>query len=327
MDSDMVRALARKKGYAFIETHISWVLVGKEFAYKIKKPVKFSFLDFSTLARRRFFCNEEVRLNKRLAPEIYLGVVQICQLAGEDLEIEEIPPGASSGSTCDYAVKMRRLEDSDRMDILLSKGKVRKESVIELAQKVALFHEKAERARDDYGAPEMVAAQVEDLGNFRETVQSACGMGAAIEFVLGRSKVFMEKHEKLFKERMDRGFIRDCHGDLHSRNIFIENGLVITDCIEFNRDFRCIDVASDVAFMGMDLDYSGREDLSKAFIDSYVSRCNECGIETLIPFYKCYRANVRAKVAAIEWTQGRNDESRLRMKGYLSLAEKYAAMW
>jgi hypothetical protein len=324
MDADMIKKYVSENGFQLIETHISWILIGKEFAYKIKKPLKFSFLDFSSPAKRRFFCGEEVRLNRRLTKDIYLSVVKIAEHGGKMRILEETQE-APVGSLIEYAVKMRTLDGEKKMDKLLLQGKVRESDMKTLAGIVAEFHQKAEKAKDDYGTPDIIWGQVSDLGNFKETIQKACRMGASVEFVLGRSKAFMDKNRGVFLKRIAEGMVKDCHGDLHSGNIFMDNGMIITDCIEFNRDFRCIDVASDVAFMAMDLDAFGKSMLSDVFVEEYVSRTHDEGLMPLLGFYKCYRANVRAKVAAIEWMQHESSESAERMKKYLTLAEKYAA--
>jgi aminoglycoside phosphotransferase family enzyme len=325
MDLEMLRSFASEKGFELVETHISWVLIGTDSVYKIKKPVKFSFLDFSTPARRRFFCGEEVRLNRRLTDGIYLGVVRFAQAKGRIRILDE--SGPSEGEEIEYAVKMRKLDRTKMMDKLLREGNVREQDILALAQKVAEFHMKAERAKEEYGSIAMIWDQIADLGNFKETIQKAIRMGAAVEFVLGRSKAFIDKNQSLLEKRARDGKVKDCHGDLHSGNIFLDHEIVITDCIEFSRDFRCIDVASDVAFMAMDLDYAGRTDLSRAFVQEYLAKTKDSGMEMLIDFYKCYRANVRAKIAAIEWTQNPSKEREERMRSYLALAERYAMRW
>ena len=323
MDGETIKRFAAENGFRIVETHISWLLIGKEHAYKIKKPVKFSFLDFSTPSRRRFFCGEEVRLNRRLAKDAYIGVVRIIENGGK-MRILDDSETVPEGSDIDYAVRMKALDEGRRMDKLLAEGKVGESEMKALAGMIADFHEKAEKAKDDYGSPDIIWRQVSDLGEFRETIQKACRMGASVEFILGRSKAFMDRNAEQFSKRMADGMIRDCHGDLHSGNIFLDNGITIMDCIEFNRDFRCIDVASDIAFMAMDLDALGRSSLSDVFVEEYVARTKDSGVLGVLRFYKCYRANVRAKVAAIGWMQGPNPEHVENMKKYLALAEKYA---
>jgi aminoglycoside phosphotransferase family enzyme len=314
---DNVAELAAREGFSLIETHISWVLLGEKLAYKIKKPVRFSFLDFSTLDRRRFFCEEEVRLNRRLAGDVYIGAVPLF-LDGGRLSF------AGSGDAAEYAVKMKRLDGERMMDRMLASGTLGEEDVRRLAGVVADFHGREGPAGGAYNSPGMIAAQVADLSGHRDTIEKASGLGKWVDGILSRSAMFIKKNDALLRRRMEEGMVRDCHGDLHSANVFFEDGIKIVDCIEFSRDFRCIDVASDIAFMAMDLDYAGREDLSEAFVEAYLSKTQDPELETLLPFYKCYRANVRAKISAIGWAQGKGEAERQRMDRYVLLAESYA---
>jgi len=321
MDKEQVVELADGLGAEIIETHISWVLIGDKEVYKVKRPVKFSFLDFSTPERRKFFCDEEVRLNRRLSPDVYLGVVPIRIEGG-------LPVIGGKGTAEEYAVRMKKLDRDTMMDRLVSRGKVAKGDIRALALKVADFHKKAEAAGGEYGSPRLVGAQIADLANHRDAIDKACGLGGRVDGILDCSAQFIRKNGNLLRQRMSFGMVRDCHGDLHTKNVFLQGGaegIRIVDCIEFSRDFRCIDVASDVAFMAMDLDYCGREDLSRMFIDAYVSETRDTELETVLPLYKCYRANVRAKVAAIEWGMGgHKEEERQRIEQYTLLASKYA---
>ncbi len=317
MDRQQVQGIAEKEGAEIIETHISWVLMCTGLVYKIKRPVRFSFLDFSSAERREFFCNEEVRLNRRLSPDVYLGVVPVSEEGGG-------PMLNGSGRIIDHAVKMKRLDNGRMMSRLLAEGMVSEEDISALASEVARFHKGAEAAKGRFGTPDLVASQIADLGSHRAGIEKACGLGRWVDDILARSARFITKNRKLMEGRVADGMVRDCHGDLHSRNVFLQDGIRIVDCIEFSRDFRCIDVASDVAFMAMDLDYSGREDLSRLFIDEYVSGTGDGGLEELLPIYKCYRANVRAKIAAIEWADSGSEEERQRIDRYTLLAARYA---
>lgn len=314
MERSAMEGLAKANSMDIIETHISWILLN-EFAYKIKKPVRFSFLDFSTLERRGHFCDEEVRLNRRLCPDVYLGVARICMEGGR-MVLE------GRGEPLEYAVKMKRLDGEKRMDRLLGQGKAGMDDIVEIARMVAEFHSGAEPAKDGPGSPDIAWAQIEDLGAHRQAIEEAAGLGKAVDFILEKSRRFIDRNRALMERRMET-HVRDCHGDLHSGNIFFDNGIKIIDCIEFSRNFRCIDTASDVAFMAMDLDYHGRGDLSGAFVEEYLSKTQDTGLETLLPLYKCYRANVRAKIAAIEWEQG-GRESGERIRRYAGLAAGYA---
>ena len=303
MNEEHVKALMKEKDYDLIETHISWLLLDEEHVYKIKKPVKFSFLDFTTAEKRKYFCEEEVRLNRRLAPDVYLGVVPM----GDD-----------------YAVKMKRLDNEKMMDRLLKQGKVTEDDVERIAGIIADFHGKIEVIKGDYGTSEIAWKQIVDLGNFKDVIEEACGIGGKVDIILDGSRNFIEKNKGLFDKRISQGKVRDCHGDLHSGNIFLVDGIVIFDCIEFSKDFRYIDVANEIAFMAMDLDAFGREDFSKLFVDSYLAKTGDEELRKMLPLYKCYRANVRAKIAAIDYSQHPGDEPKERMRKYILLAESYA---
>jgi hypothetical protein len=308
-----IKELAEKTRSEIIETHISWILLG-ETVLKIKKPVKFSFLDFSTLERRKFFCDEEVRLNSRTSPEVYLGVIGI-DGRGEFCDMD---------SAEEFAVKMKRLDESRKMWSLLKNQSVTEAQIAELANAVAAFHKKAERIRGEFNSPKMIGSQVADLGGFRETIEKATGLGKWVDRILERSLGFIKRNESLIRKRQVDGFVRDCHGDLHSQNVFFQDGLKIIDCIEFSEDFRCIDVASDLAFMAMDLEFFGRDDLADRLVREYLSETGDDGLEALLPFYKCYRANVRAKIAAIEWMQKPASDARERIDRYVLMAERYS---
>lgn len=318
MNEEQVKTLAKKNGFELIETHISWVLLGDGVVYKIKKPVKFSFLDFSTYEKRKFLCEEELRLNRRLSPQIYLAVVPIVEKDGR------ITLGGE-GKALEYAVKMRRLPQHRRMDNLLKEGKVTSEHIKEIAGIVAEFHKKIDIVNDKrYSSADVVKRQIDDLGDFRKVIEDACGLGSKVDFILEKSGSFIENKKQLFEKRQAEGMIKDCHGDLHSANIFITDEIVIFDCIEFSKDFRYVDVSSEIAFMAMDLDAFGREDFSKLFVDRYIELSGDAEALELLGLYKCYRANVRAKIAAIDYSQHPGDEPKERIVKYTNLAERYA---
>ncbi|HID73197.1 TPA: helix-turn-helix domain-containing protein, partial [Candidatus Micrarchaeota archaeon] len=317
MDEGQIEKLKESMKADFIETHISWIFLKGDFVYKIKKPVKFSFLDFSTLEKRRELCGEEVRLNKRLSPDVYLGVVPVVEDNGIRIEGE--------GELLDYAVKMRRLPQERRMDILLAEGKVSEEHIERIAGIVAGFHKMIDVIPDkEYSSADVVKGQIDDLGSFRDTIEKACGMGAKVGFVLEKCGTFIGANRELFGKRQEEGRIKDCHGDLHSANIFITDDIIIFDCIEFSRDFRYVDVSSEIAFMAMDLDAFGKPDFSRLFVEKYVELSGDKEALELLDLYKCYRANVRAKIAAIDYSQHPGDEPKERIMKYMELAERYA---
>ncbi len=298
-----------KKKYELIQTHISWVFLDREFVYKIKKPMKFSFLDFSTLEKRKFYCEEEIRLNKRLAPEVYLEVV----------------PLSIGKKIIEYSVKMRRLPEEKKMSNLITKGKVSEEQVKELAEIVSEFHSRIKVIMDEkFNSPEMFKEQFDDLGGVGEIIEQACGLGNKVDSIIQKTDLFIEKNKELIRKRQKEGRIRECHGDLHTGNIFLLEKPIIFDCIEFNEEFRFTDTIADVAFLGMDLDANQREDLSRIFVEEYSKLSKDIEIPKLLNLYKCYRANVRAKVGAITYSQHPNEEAKKNMIKYLELAEKYS---
>jgi aminoglycoside phosphotransferase family enzyme len=320
MNEKQIKELMEAQKLDLIETHISWLLLSDEYVYKIKKPLRFSFLDFSTLEKRKFLCEEEVRLNRRLSPDVYLGVVPITEEDGQ-LTFE------GKGEAIDYAVKMKRLPQERLMDGILQRGEVNSRHIEEIAGIVADFHKKIEVIKDKkYSSADVVRQQIDDLENHKKTIEEACGLGEKVDFILERSDAFIEGNGELFEKRQDQGMIRDCHGDLHSANIFITERIVIFDCIEFSKDFRFIDVASEIAFMAMDLGASGREDFSKLFVERYIELSGDGETRKMLGIYKCYRANVRAKIAAIDYSQHPGDEPKERIEKYIRLAEKYASL-
>ena len=302
-----------------IQTHISWVFLTGDYVYKIKKPVKFSFLDFSTREKRKSLCEEEVRLNRRLCPEVYLGAVPIA--------MDRHPSFGGSGFPMDYAVKMRQLPSEKIMSLLLTEGKVTESHIRSIAKIISDFHSKIDVIHEkEYNSPEMIAEQFADLGGVRETAERACKMGEKIDFILKKAEEFARKNRPLFLQRQEKGFIRDCHGDLHSGNIFLTDPIVIFDCIEFNKSFRYTDTSADAGFLAMDLDAHGRKDLSRLFISEYLRLSGDRGMPALLDYYKCYRANVRAKIACLTHSQHPSEEEKKKMEKYLLLAEEYARL-
>lgn len=277
-----------------IQTHISFVFLTKNFVYKVKKPVNFGFLDFSTLEKRRFFCEKELELNSRLCPDIYLEVVPINK--SNIIKINGV------GETVEYALKMKRLPQEKIMTVLLNENKVDDKTIDEIAKKIAQFHSKAQTSTEikEYGSLKIIKTNWDE--NFSQTqkyVNQTIPV-AEYKFIQNRVNNFMEKNKPLFENRIKNGKIRDCHGDLHSGNIFITDKICIFDAIEFNDRFRYSDVASDVSFLDMDLDFQQRPDLSAYFIERYILYSKDQQLTKLLPFYKCYRAYVRGKVISFK---------------------------
>lgn len=302
MEMREIESLLRPEAYpdavsavSLKQTHISYLLMTDDFVYKIKKPVDLGFLDFTTIDRRRFYCHEEVRLNSRLSPDIYLGVVEIRKGAdGFSL--------TGDGPVADYAVKMVRMPEERMLHRLLAAGMVAEEDIRLVARKVGAFHLSADRGPElaRYGSKESISLIWEENLSFAagfagETI-SAADLGLIRRWV----ESFLVEHAAMFVARAAEGFIRDCDGDLHLENICIGDKVWIFDCIEFSNRFRYIDTAADIAFLVMDLEFHDRPDLARAFLDEYCSLTNDYGCLPLVDFYKVYRAFVRGKVASIK---------------------------
>jgi uncharacterized protein len=273
------------------QTHISWLFFTPTHVYKVKKPVNFGFLDFTNLEARKMFCEEEVRLNRRLAPEVYLGVLEVKASNGH------ICLGGP-GEVVEYAVQMHRLPDGRMLPALLSSGQVSSTILEQLAHLVADFHARAETGGDidQAGEPGAILANWQE--NFAQT-QSYLGFPLAHQAwdeICRRVLTFCRLREPLFRQRIAAGRIRDGHGDLRAEHICLTEPITIFDCIEFNQRFRYGDVAADIAFLAMDLDALGFPDFANIFVQAYVEYARDSGLLEVVEFYKCYRACVRAKV-------------------------------
>ena len=275
-----------------IQTHISLVFLTERYVYKVKKDVDFGFLDFSTLEKRRYFCEKELLLNRRLCPEIYLEVVPINK--SEILEV------GGKGETVEYALKMKRLPQEKIMTTLLTENQVDRKSVDELASIVAEFHNLAQTNAEisDFGSLKIIKLNWDE--NFSQTAKykNKTILEADFQFVQTNINTFMEQNQLLFEKRISESRIRDCHGDLHSGNIFITDKICIFDAIEFNDRFRYSDVAADVAFLAMDLEFQQKPEIADYFIERYQTYSKDHELTKLLTFYKCYRAYVRGKVVS-----------------------------
>ncbi len=294
MEKWQVQRLKNRYGFELIETHISWVLLGESLVYKIKKPVDFGFLDYTTLEKRKFYCEKEIELNSRLSKEIYLGVSSVVEKDGE-IFIDE------DGDIIDYAVKMKRMPQDRMMNVLIENGKIKQSYIVSLAKKIADFHLKAETNEyiSSFGSVETNRFNTDE--NFEQTKDAVGEFLTAYQYnsIKEFTNRFYEERWSLFEKRIRDKRVKDCHGDLYSRNICIidESTIYIYDCIEFNERFRYSDVASDVAFLLMDLENYSRYDLSELFFDRYVYFSKDRDIGEIINFYKIYRAYVRGKIA------------------------------
>lgn len=274
------------------QTHLSVVCLAGEFVYKLKKPVRLPFVDFSTLQLRKHFCDEEVRLNRRLCPDVYLDVVPLFRTTNGTWSFRE-----SEGEVVDYAVRMKRLPEKLLMDRLLEEDVVTEEQVREIARIVARFHRQSQPTPDVLKAGSSATQRDAILENFRvspETFDQQ--LHQAVE---ARARADLDQLTPILDERAKRGLIVDGHGDLHARNICLTDPPTIFDCIEFKPEFRCGDVATENAFMIMDLIYRGHPELARAYLETYIEESGDEEQRRLLPMLVSYRAMVRAKVAAL----------------------------
>lgn len=327
----LIQALLDPKAYphpadsvSLIQTHISYILLAGEYVYKVKKPVNFGFLDFSTLGKRRYFCYQEVKLNRRLCPQVYLGVVPIIEREGKFAL-------AGRGKVVEYAVKMRRLPQERMMDRLLAQGEVTEDMVQAVADRLAEFHQRAETGPrvERYGG--LATVQRNWRENFQQTEPYIGVTIPAEDFSYLRDYVrsFIRRYRRLFQRRGREGRVRDCHGDVRAEQVCFTDDVCIFDCIEFNRRFRYSDVASEVAFLAMDLDYFGHSELAVAFVRRYAQVADDPEMMPLVNFYKCYRAYVRGKVEGFrlgqpEIGQEEKEAATARARRYFDLAMAYA---
>jgi len=332
LQESIIEALKNREAYdeevdyiKLLQTHISYIFLTGHYAYKIKKPVNFGFLDFTTLEKRKFYCEEELRLNRRLCGDMYIDVLPIT-LSRNLVKIN------GSGKIVEYTVKMKELSQESLMSELLRKDKVDKYIMDKIARILADFHNKAETNSEieRYGSIDIVKFNWDE--NFEQTREF---VGRTIKsqeysFIYRTVQRFLKDREDLFKVRRRNGRIRECHGDLHSGNIFIADRIYIYDAIEFNKRFRYCDVASDVAFLVMDLEFLSKKNLSSYFLERYIKYSGEDeSFLEILPFYKCYRAYVRGKVTSFKLndpniTEEEKEASKRIAEKYFKMSRQYA---
>ncbi|MCX7172939.1 MAG: AAA family ATPase [Proteobacteria bacterium] len=309
-----------------IETHISTVLLAGAYAYKIKKPVDMGFLDFSTLALRHHYCEEELRLNRRLAPGLYLDVVAIVGGAAAPRIVAMDDPLAADA--IEFAVKMRRFDQSALLDHMLDRGELTPHHIDALAETVAGFHARIARAGDvDHGTPERIALPMRQNFSQIRPLLSAAGEIAELDALESWSIARHNELAPVMAARHSAGDVRECHGDLHLGNItWIDGEIHVFDCIEFNPELRWIDVVNEVAFTVMDLAARGRPDWGARFLNAYLEITGDYASLRLLPYYLVYRAMVRAKVARIRAAQTGGEAQRAALAdyaGHIRLARSY----
>ncbi len=326
--SALVEALLKPEAYPhhpqkveFTQTQMSFVFLTGDYVFKVKKPVNLGYLDYTTLEKRHYFCQQELELNRRLSPDVYLEVVSIVKNSGR------ISIGGK-GELIEHAVKMRQLPRDRNMDSLLLRGQVTEEMVASVAKKLAAFHNSAATNPQISAFGKLDAIMVNIMENLTQT-EKYIGKSISAEkydYINAYNDKFTRANKPLFQKRLDNGRIKDCHGDLHAAHVCFANGIYIYDCIEFNDRFRYCDVASEVAFLAMDLDRYQRADLSQAFINAYVKFSQDEDLLQLLNFYKCYRAYVRGKVESFKLDDpfiAEKETALAAAKGYFDLAYRY----
>nr|WP_251068305.1 bifunctional aminoglycoside phosphotransferase/ATP-binding protein [Marinobacter sp. C7] len=313
------------RDFRVIETHISQVILTGDYAYKIKKPMDFGFLDFSTLERRKHFCEEELRLNRRLASRLYLDVLPITGTPDQ-------PVIGGEGEPFEYVIRMREFDQGQLFDRLQERGQLTPELLATAARQAAEFHDQLPPVAEDkpLGTPDAVyAAMQENFDQIRPLIDDKTLL-AQLDNLEAWTRTTFDRHRDLIARRRENGFVRECHGDLHLANITVFEGEVtVFDCIEFNEPFRWIDVINDLAFLLMDLESRGEPALANRVLNTYLEYRGDFEALPLLPLYKAYRAMVRAKIAL--FTLGNPDLSEdeksglmQRYRSYAQLAEDYS---
>jgi|WetSurMetagenome_2_1015567.scaffolds.fasta_scaffold46798_2 uncharacterized protein len=307
-----------------MQTQMSFIFLTGKYVYKLRKSVNLGYLDYTTLEKRHFFSEQEVTLNRRLSPEVYLGVLPVnngklgISLGGQ-------------GEIVDYVVKMLYLPQNRMMNILLDRNRVTEDMVHHVAKKLVTFHTKAATSLEISSFGSIEAVKYNTNENFSQTEKY---FGTAItpdqfHHIKEYTNNFLLQNASIFNQRAAGGKIRDCHGDLHSQHICFTDNISIFDCIEFNDRFRYCDIASEIAFLAMDIDHYGRADLSRSFINAYIDNSRDEQIRAVLKFYKCYRAYVRGKVGCFKFNDPYISEAERKLtlqitRGYFELAASYA---
>mgnify|MGYP005842212375 CR=1 FL=1 len=311
---------------SLVQTHISLVFVADDFVYKVKKPVDFGFLDFTTFEKRALYCRKEVELNRRLAKDLYLGVLPV-RFDGKKYSLR-----SRKGEIVEHAVKMKRISEKRLMKALYERGALTENHLRRLARTLAVFHGHALRSPeiDRFGRPDRFRINTDE--NFAQIHKY---IGLSIEQkqyrdLRGWTDHFYRTRQDLFENRIQGRKIRDCHGDLHMEHVCFSRNLSIIDCIEFNDRFRYSDTVADMAFLLMDLEYHGGKKDSAALWKQYREYAGEKDVEPLLDFYKVYRAVVRGKVNSFQIDDpaiSAEDKDRAvqRAKRYFALACSYIA--
>ena len=326
----MIEALSQSEDWTpnerpieIVHSHISAVLLGKKHVLKLKKPINLGFLDYTTLEKRRLACEAELELNRRLSPDVYLSLETVREKHG-DIHV------GGDGRIVDYAVRMKRLPADRMLDRLVAGGEVTEQMIDRIADRLSAFHKSARRDShiSSFGTPQLIRKNWDE--NFEQTTRYIDRTISKEAYHLIRSRIFewLESNDQLLQARITDGRICEGHGDIRAESICVANGLSIFDCIEFNERFRFADVASEIAFLSMDLDARGRPDLGYYFAQRYSTLTDDSQLPALLPFYKCYRAYVRGKVMnfrldADEFSERERKAAALRARRFFDLSRRY----
>jgi aminoglycoside phosphotransferase family enzyme/predicted kinase len=319
----IINRLKKKGKMRLIQTHISWVLLDDKYAYKIKKPVHFSFVNYSSLERRKHFCEEENRINSQFSPELYLGVVVI-RKSEDSLSFD------GRGRVVEYALKMVQLPQRERMDHLLRKGKISHKHIVDIAKIINDFHSKAEEAPQQYGMPETIRDNFRPAFKAKNIIEKHLHSGKKMDAIQSHVEAFLKKKDSLFKKRTEEKRVKHCHGDLRTKNIFIhKDEIYIFDAIEFSERIASCDVAAEIAFLAMDLRFHEKGSLADVFVRKYIKLSKDREIEKLIDFYQCYRALVETMVKTYlivdpEIPEKKKEAAKKECQKYLALASSFS---
>jgi len=313
-------------GFRVIETHISWVILTGTYAYKMKKPVDFGFLDFTSLASRKRFCEEELRLNQRMAPDLYLRVLPITGSQDE-------PVIDGDGEPIEYILQMREFPQTQLLAEVQARGELTDAHIDALAGQIARFHLDIPQVAPDHPlntADAIVAPMRQNFEQIRPLLTERSDL-QQLDALEDWTETSITRLHPLLEQRCQQGFIRECHGDLHLGNATLIDGkVVLFDCIEFNEPFRLIDIASDAAFLAMDLEDRGLKCQARRFINGWLEHTGDYAALELLNLYKAYRALVRAKVSLFRLHQEQDAVQRLvilrQYRSYANLAESYSAI-
>ncbi|MEA3492584.1 MAG: AAA family ATPase [Campylobacterota bacterium] len=323
LTQNLLKYFGTDKKRELIQTHISTIILSDNFVYKLKKPVDFGFLDYSTLEKRHHYCLEELRINEKYAPSLYIGVVSITGSI-------ESPQVDGEGLVVDYAVKMHRFSQQDQLDNMVDSSGLKIELMDRVAELVAHLHKNSVLVDEvsDFGEPNRVLLPMLDNFDLLNPITAKHIPGTELSTIITWTHQQFETVKPLLQHRKKEGYIRECHGDMHLHNMALYEGeLILFDAIEFNPYLNHIDVISDLSFLLMDLEYRGLIHHSYRLLNYYLELTGDYGAVALLDFYKTYRAMVRAKVAALSITQEREpDEYRALMdevKQYMDLAHSY----